>query len=292
MSNSGLGRGLDALLPEAGEDEIDGKFKKVPVDLLEPNPDQPRQHFGRQELEELVASIEEQGVIEPLLVRPLSESDQVYELVAGERRWRAAVQAGLERVPVIVRELSDQRALTLSLVENIQREDLNPIEEAEAYRRLMGEQEWGQQQLAEAVGKSRSAVANRLRLLELPEEVQEALQEGEISAGHARPLTSLDEESAVKLMEKIKSRGLSVRQVEQTVSRLKEKEEEPEEETEEEKPRPQPEFRELEAELEASIGAPVEIQTEDRKSGQILIHFNNPEEFELLRDRIKNLDLE
>ncbi len=289
MSNSGLGRGLDSLLPEEKNQpqEPEG-LRKVPVDLITPNPDQPRENFEPEKLEELTNSIAEQGLIEPLLARPGDEEEFI--LIAGERRWRAACQAELEKVPVIIRNFSEEEALAVSLVENIQRENLNPLEEARAYQQLMEKQDCGQKEVARAVGKSRSAVANRLRLLNLPETAREALEAEEISAGHARVLLGLEPEAARKVVEQIKQKQLNVRQTEKLVTKLKESETE-ETETKTEKPEPEAHFEELEAELEESIGAPVNIKSSDRKSGHIRIHFNNPDEFELIKDRLKDIEI-
>lgn len=288
MSNSGLGRGLDSLMPEADETQSESGLHQLPVDLITPNPDQPRQNFNSEKMEELTDSIAEQGLIEPLLVRP--KATEGYVLVAGERRWRAARQAGLEEVPAIVREFSDEEALAVSLVENIQRENLNPLEESRAYKQLMEKQDCGQQEVAQAVGKSRSAVANRLRLLELPETAREALEAEEISAGHARVLLGLEAAAAGKVVEQIKQKQLNVRQTEKLVTKLKESETE-ETETKTGKPEPAAHFEDLEAELEESIGAPVNIKSSDRKSGQIRIQFNNPDEFELIKDRLKEIEI-
>jgi len=201
----GLGRGLDALLPRS-----DGGSRQMALAELRVSPLQPRRVFDEATLSELAASIAEKGVLQPLLVRPCEDG---YEIVAGERRFRAAQQAGLDRVPVVVRELSDQETLEIAIVENLQREDLNPVEEARAFRQLMG---YGltQEAVAQAVGKSRSAVANTLRLLTLPAAAQEALEAGVISAGHARAILSQRPEDRDWALQQVVDRQLSVRQSE------------------------------------------------------------------------------
>jgi len=201
----GLGRGLDALLPR-----VDGGVKQAALATLRVSALQPRRAFDEAGLAELAASITEKGVLQPLLVRP---AEGGYEIVAGERRFRAAQRAGLDRVPVVVRELSDRQTLEIAIIENLQREDLTPMEEAHAFRQLMG---FGltQEQVAEAVGKSRSAVANTLRLLTLPAAASEALEAGSISAGHARAILAQEPEDRDWALRQIAQRGLSVRQAE------------------------------------------------------------------------------
>lgn len=289
MSNKGLGRGLDSLLPPKNKKEAE--LKRIPVDEIEPNPQQPRKNFNPERLAELTESIRKQGVIEPVVVRP--PDDGKYLLVAGERRWRAACQAQLDTIPAIVRDLNEKEALTIALVENIQRENLNPIEEARAYRRLLKQQDWNQQQLATAVAKSRSAIANRMRLLDLPVVVKKSIEEGSLSAGHARALLGLkDENDIIDLTKKIKSRGYSVRQTEQAVRKLNKSKEEPKPEKKEKETQPPTHYQHLEAELEESIGAPVEIESKNRRKGHIKIYFNDPDEFEQLRDKLKNVRMD
>jgi ParB family chromosome partitioning protein len=213
---SPLGRGLAALLGEVeGRPASTGAVREVAIETIRPGIFQPRQRFDEVILDELTQSIREKGIIQPLLVRPIDEADAAFELIAGERRWRAAQRAGLHQVPVLVRSLNDAEALEIALVENLQREDLTALEEAEAYRRLM--QEFGRTQasLAETVGKSRSHVANTLRLLALPEIVRRRLQEGALSAGHARALLGASDPAA--LAGEIIRRGLNVRMTERLV---------------------------------------------------------------------------
>ena len=213
-----LGRGLAALFGEAETrpaSSASGGVREIAIELIRPGAFQPRRNFDEAELEALAQSIREKGVLQPLLVRPVDEDEAAFELVAGERRWRAAQRAGLHQVPVLVRALADAEALEIALIENLQREDLSALEEAEAYRRLM--QEFGRTQatLAEAVGKSRSHVANTLRLLGLPEPVRRRLEEGALSAGHARALLGAADPAA--LAAEIIRRGLNVRMTERLV---------------------------------------------------------------------------
>jgi ParB family chromosome partitioning protein len=214
-----LGRGLAALFGEAEGRAADGggSVREVAVELIRPGAFQPRRHFSEAELEALAQSVREKGVLQPLLVRPVDEAEAAFELIAGERRWRAAQRAGLHQVPVLVRALGDVEALEIALIENLQREDLTPLEEAGAYRRLVDEFGRTQANIAEALGKSRSHVANSLRLLGLPELVRRRLEEGALSAGHARALLGAD--NPTELAAEIIRRGLNVRVTEQLVKR-------------------------------------------------------------------------
>lgn len=219
----GLGMGLsallgtDALAEDAGADGAPGAVERMPIERLRPSPLQPRRHFDHEELEALAASIRARGLIQPIVVRrapgPASAGD--HEIVAGERRWRACQLAGLHEAPVVVRELSDKEALELALIENVQRRDLSALEEADAYRRLIDEFGHGQEALGAALGKSRSHVANTLRLLGLPEAVRRMVEAGELTAGHARALLATDEPE--RLAKEVATRGLSVRQTEELV---------------------------------------------------------------------------
>jgi len=216
-----LGRGLSALLGDEGADhasleQVRGQ-RSVPVDKLRPGKAQPRRNFDADDLAELVASVREKGVLQPILVRRDPAGGDGWEIVAGERRWRAAQQAQLHEVPVVIRELSDRDALEIALIENLQRESLTPIEEAAAYQRLIDEYHHTQDVLAKAIGKSRSHVANTLRLLALPTEVRGLVDAGKLSAGHARALIGTDNPAA--LARDVVSRGLNVRQVEELVRR-------------------------------------------------------------------------
>jgi ParB family transcriptional regulator, chromosome partitioning protein len=215
MNRRGLGRGLGALLsstPTEGE-----ALLEVPVDLIAPNPHQPRKSFDSNGLSELSASIRTSGVIQPVVVR---RQGQGYQLIAGERRWRAAKMAGLERIPALLREATDGESLELALIENLLREDLNPMDEAEAYQKLLAEFEWTQEELAQRVGRDRSSIANCLRLLKLPEPVQKDLRAGRLTMGHARALLSLTSPAdQLKLWEEILAHSWSVRATEEGVQK-------------------------------------------------------------------------
>jgi ParB family chromosome partitioning protein len=209
----GLGRGLSALIPSASqESHTNGDVHELAVGMIQPNPDQPRTDIGEDGIAELADSISKVGLLQPIIVRPMGEG---YQIIAGERRWRAARQAGLERVPVRVLSKTDTESLELALIENLLRDDLNPIEESRGYRRLLTEYRMTQAELADKVSKSRSTITNALRLLDLPDEIQDLVYENKMSAGHARAILSVpDENSRLKLAERIVGDGLSVREVE------------------------------------------------------------------------------
>lgn len=210
-----LGRGLDAIIPSSGTEPIPIQAStEIPVNKITANPDQPRRYFDQAQLEELASSLKEHGMLEPVIVRPKGGG---YELVVGERRWRAAQLAGLKSIPAIIRAYDDRQVMELALVENLQREDLNPLEEAEAFVRLAQEFGLTQEQIAERVGKQRSTVANRMRLLELDEQTQELVRKGDLSAGHARALLAItDVPKRQELARRTITEGLSVRQIEAT----------------------------------------------------------------------------
>jgi ParB family chromosome partitioning protein len=214
VSKRGLGKGLSALIPGAAQ-ESQGETQSVTelsLDLIGPNPDQPRTDLDDEAIRELAESLRRVGLLQPIIVRPLGDQ---YQIIAGERRWRAAKVAGLEKVPVRVIAATSAESLGLALIENLQREDLNAIEEARGYRRLLDEYQMTQAELADKVSKSRSTITNAMRLLDLPEEVQELVYQGKLSAGHARAILSVpDESSRVKLANKATDEGLSVRDVE------------------------------------------------------------------------------
>ncbi|MHB8762568.1 MAG: ParB/RepB/Spo0J family partition protein [Coriobacteriia bacterium] len=216
MSKRGLGKGLSALIPGAGQ-EVGAEILELSLDDITPNPLQPRTDINEEQIAELADSIRKVGVLQPIIVRP---DGAAYQIIAGERRWRASRAAGLERVPVRVMATTETEALALALIENLQREDLNPIEEARGYRRLITEYKMTQAELADRVSKSRSAVTNTLRLLDLPEDIQELLYEGKITAGHARAILSvLDDDRRRTLCKKCVDEGLSVREAE-TIAKL------------------------------------------------------------------------
>ena len=213
----GLGKGLNAIVGADIVNEVIDRPRAIeaPVDRLSPNPFQPRRSFTQESLEELAESIRRHGVLQPVVVRPSGDG---YQLIAGERRWRAAQIAGLRRIPAVVRELDDTEMVQVALIENLQREDLNPIEEASAYRRLMDEFSMTQEQLSSTIGRSRPAIANAVRLLNLPTEIQRAVEERKLSEGHARCLLAIsDQEDQLKVAAQIIANGLNVRQAEELV---------------------------------------------------------------------------
>ncbi len=274
----GLGRGLSALMGEVqGDDSATRRpDMRVPVEKVRPNPDQPRRSFGREALEELAASVREKGIIQPLIVREKPFGSGEYEIVAGERRWRAAQMAQLHEVPVVVRELDDTEVLELAIIENIQRADLNPAEEAQGYRTLMNRFGHTQEKLAEALGKSRSHIANLLRLLTLPEEVLVLLREGQISAGHARALVVTSDPAG--LARKVVAQGLSVRDVERLAKA--------DGGTSRKTPSPRrtekdADTRALEAELSANLGLKVTLDYRPgAASGEMSIRFESLEQLD------------
>jgi ParB family chromosome partitioning protein len=213
VSKRGLGRGLSALIPSASQESHAGEdVSELAIELISPNPEQPRTDMDESALAELADSIKKVGLLQPIIVRPMGEG---YQIIAGERRWRAARLSGLERVPVRVLSTNETESLEIALIENLQREDLNAIEEARGYKKLLSEFQMTQAELADKVSKSRSTITNALRLLDLPEEVQELVYGGSLSAGHARAVLSVPDESArIKLANRIVADGLSVREAE------------------------------------------------------------------------------
>jgi ParB family chromosome partitioning protein len=222
VQTKGLGKGLSALISSAPEPKAEATSEhhglRLPIDVISPSQYQPRRSFDEAKIEELAASIRNQGIIQPLVVRHKGER---YELIAGERRWRAAIKAGLSEVPAVIRDASDNEALQLALVENLQREDLNPIEEASGYRRLQDEFHWSQEEMAEKVGKSRPAIANSLRLLSLPNEIQQEIAQGNLPAGQARALLGLPTHAVmISTCRDVIAKGLSTRETEKLVRTL------------------------------------------------------------------------
>jgi ParB family chromosome partitioning protein len=213
VSNRGLGRGLSALIPTGSNQDVSGEQQhELPIDMIFPNPNQPRTDMDADGIEELADSIQKVGMLQPVMVRPYGEG---YQIIAGERRWRAAKAAGLEKVPVRVMSTSETESLELALIENLQRQDLNAIEEARGYRRLLTEYQMTQAELADKVSKSRSAITNTLRLLDLPDEVQDMIGSSKLTAGHSRAVLAVpDEALRVRLAQKIVDEGLSVREAE------------------------------------------------------------------------------
>jgi ParB family transcriptional regulator, chromosome partitioning protein len=273
---AGLGRGLDALIPTEPHTVDQPTYIEVPVDGIRPNPDQPRSRFDEVSLDELAASITEVGVLQPVVVTRSDEG--VLYLIAGERRWRAARKAGLSTIPAVVRETTGETTLVEALVENVQRQDLTPLEEAHAYKQLLENTGMNQEQVASRVGKSRPAVSNTLRLLQLPGPVQRMVDSGSLSAGHARPLLGLeDDKYAVSLATKAAAEGWSVRQVEDAVRARRGTEVE-------DKPvsvrqlRPV-EIIELEKRLSDKLGSRVKISYRNEK-GKVEIRFSSLEDLE------------
>lgn len=222
MKKRGLGKGLDAIFAENTDETTEGAVS-VKISEIEPNRDQPRKEFDSEALSELADSISQHGVLQPLLLRPLLTGG--YRIVAGERRWRAARMAGLTEVPAIIREMSDAEEMLFALIENLQREDLTPLEEARGYRTLIEAQDFTQEEVSKAVGKSRPAITNALRLLNLPEDIQGVLERGEITAGHARTLLSFKSQEDMRLGAQKAKDGASVRELEALAKRLNEKKE-------------------------------------------------------------------
>ncbi|MBW2130884.1 MAG: ParB/RepB/Spo0J family partition protein [Deltaproteobacteria bacterium] len=272
-----LGKGLSALIPDAGSlEEPETRFFMCPVESITPNPYQPRQDFREEDLQEMVRSVKEKGILTPLLV---SREGDGYRLIAGERRWRAAQKAGLEKVPVVVRETTPAEALELALIENIHRKDLNPIEEAQAYKRWLEDTRTTQEILAKKLGKDRSTIANMLRLLTLPPVVQKDLIEGRLSMGHARVLAGIKgAEKQKALRDVIIKKALSVRQTEALVK----KQGEGSSGSEKKKSRePDDYMRSLADTLKRSLGTKVEIERRGKK-GRITIYFYSDDEFDRL----------
>ena len=283
-SNKGLGRGLGALLGDFAEETTEqSAYRLLPIYKVEPNPDQPRQDFDEEELQALSESISIHGVIQPLTVRELSSG--YYQIIAGERRWRAARQAGLSEVPAVVIEADDKKAMELALIENLQRQDLNPVEEALGYQSLMSDYGLTQEETASRVGKSRPAVANALRLLNLSSEVLEKVRSGELSAGHARAILSLkSEKQQIDAMKKILALALSVRQAETLCKNMLKE------------PKPEKEVTlavnyvaECEKNLSKHLGRGVKIVNGKRK-GRFELEFYGQDDLQVLLDALMKLE--
>lgn len=286
-TNKKLGRGLDALLGaaagrrNAGDVAAGGAkevLKDLAVDLIQPGRYQPRQDMNPDALQELAASIRAQGVVQPIVVRPIGAGK--YEIIAGERRWRACQIAGLHQVPSVIRDVPDQAAIAMALIENIQREDLNPVEEAVALQRLLDEFGLTHQQVGDAVGRSRAAVSNLLRLLQLHPEVRRHLELGALEMGHARALLSLDDEVQMRAANEIIRKGLSVRETEALVRRLLNPANKP-------KSARDPNITRLENELAERVGAKIHIQHKNSGNGQVVIRYNSLDELDGILAHIK-----
>lgn len=283
----GLGRGLDALLttpnPEAAatlSPAVDGELREIPVDLIERGRFQPRTHFDQSALEALAESVRSQGVVQPIVVRPIAGGER-FELIAGERRWRASQIAGLTKLPAVVREITDEAALPIALIENIQREDLNPMEEARAIRRLIDEFAMTHQDAANAVGRSRTAVSNTLRLLELGPEVAAMLEDGSLEMGHARALLALDPAMQRTAALEVVGKGLTARATEALVRRLKVPLD-----TAKPSKRNDPDVQRLQDQLAGHLGAKVGIAHKAGGKGRITIDYASLDELEGILERI------
>ncbi len=285
MKKRGLGRGLDALLgspsaegsPVAVNTIDSDSLRTLPVDRLQRGRYQPRRDMDEQALEELADSIRSQGVIQPIVVRSIDMGR--YEIIAGERRWRAAQLAGHTEIPVTIRDVPDEAAIAMALIENIQREDLNPIEEATALQRLIDEFELTQQRVAEIVGKSRTTVTNLLRLIKLTPEAKRMLEYGDLEMGHARALLALNAEQQVKAAKDVVSRGLTVRQTEELVKQLQNPE------PVKEKLAPPAELGQLEQRWNETLGLKVKISQTDKGTGKLTINYDSADQLSTILDR-------
>ena len=284
----GLGRGLDALLPEADE-LLPNVVQEIPVGDIDPNTEQPRRSFPEEAMTQLSASVKEQGILQPLLV--VEQPGGRYRIVAGERRWRAARQAGLATVPCMVRDMDMIRQMEVSLIENLQREDLNPMEEAAAIRALMQQCGYTQETVAARLSKSRPVIANLLRLLTLPKEVAQMVREGQLSAGHARVLAGLDrEEDKVALARETLAKGYSVRQLEQLAALRREAASHGQAAHKVKNARPlPPELKELEGRVRETLGMRATLSG-NAKKGKIVLQYYSQEELERLYEVLEKLD--
>jgi ParB family transcriptional regulator, chromosome partitioning protein len=282
----GLGRGLDALLGDSAsavalEQGHDGELKNLPVELIRRGQYQPRTDMNPEALEELASSIRAQGVVQPIVVRAVSDGRH-YEIIAGERRWRASQIAGLSEIPAVVRDVPDRAAIAIALIENIQRENLNPMEEAQAMRRLIDEFEMTHEVAAEAVGRSRATVTNLLRLLELNAQTKELLRGGALNMGHARALLGLQGETQDRAAREVAEKGLSARETERLVARLKRGAVQ----TDKPEKRRDPDVVRLENELAGRFGAPVRVDHNANGKGRVVISYSSLDELDGVLERI------
>lgn len=275
----GLGRGLSALMADVDLIPSDKPVPRqvLPVEQLTPNPEQPRRSFAAESLQELASSLKAKGVLQPLIVRPHPNDRGLFQIVAGERRWRAAQIAQLHEVPVIIRDLDDTEVLEIAIVENIQRSDLNAIEEAASYRQLMDRFGHTQEKLGEALNKSRSHIANLLRLLNLPEQVQTWLKEGKLTAGHARALITAP--NAIELARKVIEKNLSVRETEELVRRQAEGQKQSQSRT---RPEKDADTRALEGDLTAHLRMKVTINHSGQEGGQLVVSYKDLDQLDRL----------
>jgi len=277
MKMKGLGRGLDALLASDVVDASKDQQRTLPIDALKPGKYQPRTRMDEGSLKELAASIQAQGIMQPILVRPIAGG---YEIIAGERRWRASRMAGLKEVPTLVREIPDEAAAAMSLIENIQRENLNPLEEAMGLQRLVDEFDMTHQQAADAVGRSRPAASNLLRLLQLAPPVQELLMDAKLDMGHARALLSLEGAEQIQLGNRVAQKQLSVRETERLVQQLLN----PPKKIEKSKDR---DLLRLEEELSDLLGARVTVAANKKGAGKVAIEFASLDQLDDLLARFR-----
>lgn len=300
----GLGRGLDALLGtnsfaqteqenktsaqnQAVQADKDGMLKNVPIELIQPGKYQPRIDMHADALEELADSIKAQGVIQPIVIRPIATNnkkpadEQSYEIIAGERRWRASQMAGLDKIPAVIRDVSDKATIAMALIENIQREDLNPVEEANAIRRLINEFNMTHQTAAEAVGRSRTAVSNLLRLLDLGKETKILLENGDLEMGHARALLALDNSQQIEAAKQVISLELSVRDTEKLVKKILMPK------VIKAELKPDPNIRSLENTLSEKLGTSVNFKHNAKGKGKMFITYNSLDELEGILEHIK-----
>lgn len=282
VKKRGLGRGLDALLTDVQHDDdknLDDSLQYFPLDVLQPGKYQPRVDMSQESLDELAESIRAQGLVQPIIVRPID--DDRYEIIAGERRWRASKQAGLTEIPAVVRDVSDRNAIAMALIENIQRENLNPMEEANALQRLREEFEMTHQEAAQAVGRSRAAVSNLLRLRNLNEPVKRMVENCDIEMGHARALLAIEGEQQTEVAQTIIEKGLSVRETEQLIRKLKK----PAVISKAAKAEDQ-EVASLEAMINEKLGAGYAIKHTSKGKGKLVINYNDVDELKKIIKRI------
>jgi len=292
VKKRGLGKGLDALLSSrndiseisetAVEKVKDGALKQVPVEFIQRGKYQPRRDMSPEALEELSASIKVQGVMQPIVIRSIESDSERYEIIAGERRWRASQLAGLDTIPAVIRIVTDEDAIAMALIENIQRENLNPMEEAIALSRLKQEFELTQQQVADAVGKSRVTVTNLLRLISLTEDVKRMLEHGDLEMGHARALLSLSDKDQISAAKQVVAKGLTVRQTESLVRKFNEPEKE-----EVSNQQMTANVKSLETSLAQRLGANVDIKHKTKGNGQLVIKYNSLAELDGILKHIK-----
>ncbi len=295
MKKRGLGRDLNALLGGSAKKMVntaanesnseDGDLRNLPVDILQRGRYQPRHEIEPEALQELADSIKAQGVVQPIVVRPLSSAPGKYEIIAGERRWRACQLAGVHEIPAVIREVPDQTAMAMALIENIQREDLNPIDESMALQRLIDEFGLTQQETGDAVGRSRPAVANLLRLLTLNTEVKTMLEKGELEMGHARALLAIEGGKQTLIAREVVKKGLSVRETEQLVR----KETQSGDKTNKKKSDPviNPDVDKLQSDLSEKLGAKVQIQYSAKGKGKLIVQYNSFDELDGILEHIK-----